>query len=535
MWHLRVFCGLIVACSCALASNAADDNSSHAGVTSRRNANTSGANQVATQSDHAIVASVTDTSDADDAPSAAAPESEPARENGPAQTGGQPTSNAFSPALIASGRAAFNVACTQCHDAERATSKRKDLAGWRATVRRMAGKSGADVPQSDWEAIAAYLTSLNQTASANGATATRNEQQLSVFATFSPTFRGGNDNLELGGFMPQTWVGAVWTQANGPLSGRATACVTCHVEAGNGHRVELVEAALRLDVAKWLCKGDTNVKVNVDGGRFIVPFGAFSAQVNPGVYRTVSTPLIFNMGQRVAQSDIGDPVLPMPYADQGALINGSLPIGERLNATFDSYVVNGLRGTSTGIDFYESRNYVSNNKEPAVGGRMTFGGQWVRMGASLTSGRFNDDAGSGPHAQGLFYKIYGIDLTARYKDLARLQCEYAQRDSDRVVGLPGLLISRERVGGWYLEGEVRLLEKPRISFLMRYDMLNRDSVRPPPGSTLTTGDFSVTRITYGLNTVLPGGSLLMFNYEHWILPTPLHALEVLGVRWSATF
>jgi cytochrome c2 len=455
---------------------------------------------------------------------------------GPGKAAGP--ANDFSPQLVARGQAAFSSACTQCHDAERSTSKRKDLPGWRATVQRMAGKSGANVPQGDREAIATYLASLNAPAAGNGAgsaAATREQQQLTMFATFSPTFRGGNDQMELPGFMPQTWIGAAWTHATAPLSARATVCITCHIEPGNGHRVEFVEAAMRLDVARWLSKHETNTKVNVDGGRFIVPFGAFSAQANPAAYRTVSTPLIFNMGQRVQQANIGDPVLPMPYADQGALLNCSLPIGEKLNATFDSYVVNGLRGNSTGIDFYQSRNYVDNNKEPAVGGRVTFGGQWVRFGSSITSGRFNDDTGSGPHAQGLYYKIYGIDVTARYKDVLRFQFEYAQRDSDRIVALPGMLISRERIGGLYFEGEVRLFKKPRISFLMRYDMLNRDSVLPPPGSTLAGGDFSVTRTTYGLNTTLPGSSLLMLNLEQWRLPNPLHNLDVLGIRWVTTF
>jgi hypothetical protein len=523
--------GLFVACYCAVAPRAVADENSIWGNSSRR-AKAPDAGPVASAGDETAAGDDSSSDVADETPPTEAADGKaPGR-------GAQAGANAFPPALVASGRAAFSSACTQCHDAERSTSKRKDLAGWRATVRRMAGKSGADVPQSDWEAIATYLTSLSAPAAGNGAAgaaATREEQQLSVYATFSPTFREGNDNLELPGFMPQTWVGAAWTQAKGPLSARATACVTCHIEPGNGHRVELVEAAMRLDVAKWICDRDTNVKVNVDAGRFIVPFGAFSAQVNPGVYRTVSTPLIFNMGQRVQQANIGDPVLPMPYADQGALINGSLPIGERLNATLDTYIVNGLRGNSTGIDFYQSRNYVDNNKEPAVGGRMTFGGQWVRFGSSLTAGRFNDDTGSGPHAQGLYYKIYGIDVTARYKDFARFQFEYAQRDSDRVVALPGLLISRERVGGLYFEGEVRLFKKPRISFLMRYDMLNRDSLRPPPGSILTVGDFSVTRTTYGLNTTLAGGSLLMLNLEHWHLPNPLHDIDVLGIRWAATF
>ncbi|HVX15008.1 MAG TPA: hypothetical protein VHC22_27705 [Pirellulales bacterium] len=465
------------------------------------------------------------------------PSSSPA----PAQASGTAASAApaFDQALVARGNTAFQNACTQCHDAERSTTKVKDLPGWRATVRRMAGKSGADVPQADWEAIATYLASLSApagggTASAAAAAPTA-EQQLSVWAVVSPIWRGGNDNMELPGFFPQTWVGANW-QSKGPLTARVTACVTCHVEAGNAHRIELVEAALRVDLVNLLCRRESPVKATVDAGRFIVPFGAFSSQVNPGVYRTVSTPLMFNMGQRVFPTDIGDPVLPMPYADQGANFNTAVPIFEKVTATLDAYVVNGLRGASSGIDFYDSRNYVENNKEPAVGTRVTLGNQFVRLGGSLTSGRFNDDSGSGPNNQGLYYRIYGFDLSARYEDLVRFQIEYADRDTDRIVSLAGQSFrAREHVAGMYSELEIRLKKKSKWSYLVRYDLLDRRSVVPPPGSTLPTGNFDVIRTTAGINYQLTGNSLLMVNYERWILPAPLPDLDVYGVRWAATF
>ncbi|HEV3343236.1 MAG TPA: hypothetical protein VG125_22885 [Pirellulales bacterium] len=463
----------------------------------------------------------------------AEPQGAPPAANAAPQAGG-----GFDPALVARGSAAFQNACTQCHDAERSTSKVKDLAGWRATVRRMAGKSGADVPQGDWEAIATYLASLSARtgggAGGSAASATTDEQQLSLWAVFSPTWREGNDNMELPGFFPQTWVGANW-QGKGALSGRVTACVTCHIEAGNAHRIELVEAALRVDLVNLVCHRDSPVKAIVDAGRFIVPFGAFSSQVNPGAYRTVATPLIYTMGQRVFPGDIGDPVLPMPYADQGANFNMSVPVIGKTTATLDAYVVNGLRGTSTGIDFYDSRNYVSGNKEPALGTRATLGNQFVRLGGSLTSGRFNDDTGSGPRSQGLYYRIYGVDLTARYENLLRFQIEYANRDTDRVVSLPGQLLAREHVGGMYMEGEVRFHRKSKWSYLVRYDLLDHRSVVPPPGSTLPTGNFDVKRTTAGVNYQLTGNSLLMLNYERWILPGPLPDLNVYGVRWAATF
>ena len=448
-----------------------------------------------------------------------------------------PAAAGFDPALVSRGSAAFQTACTQCHDAARSTSKSKDLAGWRATVQRMASKSGADVPQGDWEAIATYLASLSAPAGGAGGrsgAAGAAASQVSWWAVFSPTWREGNDNMELPGFFPQTWLGANW-QGPGPLSARATACVTCHNEPGNGHRIELVEAALRVDLVNLLCHRDSPVKAIVDAGRFIVPFGAFSAQVNPGVYRTVATPLIYTMGQRVFPGDIGDPVLPMPYADTGSDLNISVPVVGKTTATLDAYVVNGLRGTSNGIDFYDSRNYVTGNKEPAIGTRATLGNQYVRLGSSFTTGRFNLDSGSGPNNQGLYYRIYGFDLTARYENLLRFQIEYANRDTDRVVNLPGQLIAREHVGGMYMEGEVRFKRQSKWSYLVRYDLLDHRSVVPVVGSTIPTGRFDVKRTTAGINYQLTGNSLLMVNYERWILPAPLPDVNVYGVRWAATF
>ncbi len=456
----------------------------------------------------------------------------------PAGGGAAASTGGFDAALVSRGNTAFQSGCTQCHDAARSTTKKKDLAGWRATVRRMAGKNGANVPQGDWEAIATYLASLSAPAATGGAggaaSAATAEQSFSIWATISPFWREGNDNMELPGFFPQTWVGANW-QGSGPLSGRVTACVTCHNEPGNGHRIELVEAAMRLDLVNLLCERDSPIKAVVDAGRFIVPFGAFSAQANPAVYRTVAKPLIFTMGQRAFPTDMGDPVLPMPYADQGADFSLSVPVREKGSATFDAYVVNGLRGNASGISFYDSRNYVAGNKEPAVGGRVTLGNQFIRLGSSITAGRFNDDPGSGPRNQGLYYRIYGFDLQMRYEDLVRFQVEYADRDTDRIAAsVAGQPRFREHVNGIYLEGEVRRRKESKFSFLIRYDLLDHRALLPPPGSVLT-GRFDIRRTTWGVNYQLAGNSLLMLNYERWVLPGPLPDLNVYGVRWAATF
>ena len=54
--------------------------------------------------------------------------------------------------------------------------------------------------------------------------------------------------------------------------------------------------------------------------------------------------------------------------------------------------------------------------------------------------------------------------------------------------------------------------------------------------TLTTGAFDVQRVTLGANIDLWHQSLLMVNYERWILPVPNHrTADVFGVRYTITF
>lgn len=242
------------------------------------------------------------------------------------------------------------------------------------------------------------------------------------------------------------------------------------------------------------------------------------------------------MGQRVYQNQLGTQVLPMPYSDEGASLNFSLPFGDGASSTLDAYVVNGLEGGNNGVDFYVSRDYVDNNRSPSVGGRYTVGNKYIRLGSSMIGGRFNSDAGVGPANQGMNYYIYGFDASMRFEDIWRVQWEFAQRNSDRFGTTPiGTGLFQEHFSGGYLQSELLLSRRKRINLFLRYDTQLTRSDLPPLGSPLTTGDFRVERITYGINWTLPGGSLLMTNLENWRLPDPLQNMNVFGIRWATTF
>jgi hypothetical protein len=361
---------------------------------------------------------------------------------------------------------------------------------------------------------------------------------LSITGTFSPWWRfGGSSQLQNPGPFADVWLGAAW-QTESPVSAQAVACLSCHNQGNQYGKIDLVQASLRIDLFKALgCKANSDppVKAAIEGGRFVVPFGAFYQQVNPGVYRAVTRPLIYNMGQRVNISNIGDAVLPMPYSDQGAVLNVAVPFDETTTAVFDGYVVGGLQGNLNGIDFIASRGYVDNNRSPSIGGRIAVGNKYLRVGGSALGGRFNPDALSGPPSPDMNYVVFGADAIFRYEDIFRIQFEYAERDSDRFGNVPGPMIFRERTGGSYLETELLLSRHWHLSLYARYDNMLRHSLLPPIGSQLPSGNFNIERLTYGLNWSLPGGSLLMFNLEQWYMPGGLANVNVAGIRWAAMF
>ncbi|MFO1064613.1 MAG: hypothetical protein U0892_12185 [Pirellulales bacterium] len=440
-------------------------------------------------------------------------------------------------AAVQQGKQQFTQYCISCHDAEKSLQVSKSLTDWKATVERMAGKDGANIPTSTHQSIAAYLASLSSSSDKGGSGA--GSSSTSVFGTVSPWFRGsGSNNVELPGFFGDVWVGLAY-QNSSPVSLKATACNTCHDPGGEIGKFDLVEAIVKYDLMKsWKTRtgGSCPMSASVQAGRFVVPFGAYYQQVNPGVDRAVTRPLIYNMGQRVYDGELGSQVLPMPYSDEGASFNAAMPLGESLNTTLDAYVVNGLQGDTNGIDFDQTRNYTDNNRTPSVGGRFTVGNKYLRLGSSIIGGRFSSNDGVGQFNQGMNYMIFGLDSVFTYQDVLRIQAEFAQRDSDRFGALPnGPALFRERYSGGYLQSELLLSRRRKISAFFRYDSQWTHSDLPPVGSQLVTGDFRVERLTYGINWTLPGGSLLMTDFENWRVPDPFQNVNVLGVRWAATF
>ncbi len=458
-------------------------------------------------------------------------------------------------ATIARGRAAFNSSCTTCHDANRSLEKAKSYAGWLSTVRRMARKTDADIPSADIVPIARYLASLSQPArgaqepmqaaesdesesdesdQTDEPTAAEEEpdlseieqSQVSIYGTVSPLWRGTNDEqrLENPDFFVDAWLGASW-QSDGAISVTATVCTSCHSfrSPNSGFTMEFVEASVSVNLNRLRGK-DEDVcflkglwDANIKAGRFVVPFGAYGAMSNPSVNHTLSHPLMFNMGRRVGQIN-RQPVLPQPYADEGVDISVRARYCDKISATLNVFAVNGLQHAGPGINFTLSRQYVDNNREPAVGFRTTLGSNVLRVGGSIMSGTAQDDGN--PQIN---YRLSGVDAVLRVKDKIRFYFEYAIRTEDSIF-VPG---QQNHTYGIVTECEFDIPCTKNLSFLLRYDTLElRDAFFAFP-------DLTQERGTWGLTKMLPGGSLLMFNHEHWLLAPD--DVDVIGIRWSTTF
>ena len=355
-----------------------------------------------------------------------------------------------------------------------------------------------------------------------------------LFATVSLVHLGGeNAALQNPGFFPEVWFGGQW-QSRGPITARVHACVSCHADGadpGDGSRLELAEGFLRLDILRAAgCCPREGAALYLDGGRFIVPFGAFAETSHPAAYRTATRPLMYNMGRNVYRDDVGPPILPMPYADEGLRLHLALPVWCDWDTTLDLYAVNGLQG-NTSLDFNLSRDYADNNTDGTAGGRFTIGNSCLRVGTSVMAGRYDQDAGTAGNR--LDYKVYGVDLTARCEDRLRLHVEYARRMTELYSATAG--VDQEDLRGWLIEGEARIWDCPHVGLVLRYEEQLRDSPLAIPGSVVPTGDFGVRRFTWGVHFPLAGDSVLIINHEHWKVPAPLDNVDVLALRWVGVF
>jgi len=294
------------------------------------------------------------------------------------------------------------------------------------------------------------------------------------------------------------------------------ACMSCH-------GIELEHFQMEYMPKTWF---------NVQAGRLAIPFGEFANRVDQSGHKTVSAPLIYDMG-RMAFGEKGAMnlgVLPLPYTDTGVMVYGQRFLGP-VQAWYSVYGVAGLRGGND-ADWTAMRAlyYTDPNRTPSVGGRLALTlaaepGWFVgdtSLGASYTRGRYDRDATLG-------YEVWGIDASTQLGKLA-LRGEYAHRRTDlspKATYPYELLDPWFKKDGFYVEAEAPLGNS--FGVVYRYDTLNRQGV-PLPGATELTADSSIVRHTAGIQYMPAPSTFMKLGWEYWMASdfTDFHSVH-LGV------
>jgi hypothetical protein len=291
------------------------------------------------------------------------------------------------------------------------------------------------------------------------------------------------------------------------ISANVKLCHGCH-----GVEIDMAFADLRVF-------DELNFRV----GRFNPSFGDFPLRHDPANHRTADKPLPYDMGRMLRLREFNLGVLPSPYVDQGAEINGTHWFGEAAQLDYAAYIVGGLRSgqDDVDLDFIQSRSsyYVDNNSEPAVGGRLavTFDiGESVlcTLGSSFMTGHQDPKRERS-------YMIGGVDFYARLGSVD-IRAEYLLRRTEMPVtdadaryrygpGEDGVYDDFFLKDGFYVEANVPL--STRLELVGRFDGLRR--IGNVPVNVPLRKESSVLRYTGGINIVFDASVRLKLSAEYY--------------------
>ncbi|HEY3822337.1 MAG TPA: hypothetical protein VGL81_34465 [Polyangiaceae bacterium] len=195
--------------------------------------------------------------------------------------------------------------------------------------------------------------------------------------------------------------GKVAVDLSDHISANVKICYGCH-----GFETDMAYFDLRVS-------DELNFRV----GRFSPSFGAFNLRHDPANHKLADKPLPYDMGRMLRMRDWNLGVLPSPFPDNGAEVDGGHWFGDAVELEYAAYAVSGFKAAQGAIDldFVQSHSgslyYVDNNNLPAGGGRVAM---TLKLGpsADLTYGASGMYGTYDPQNK-LAYGIFGADAWLR--------------------------------------------------------------------------------------------------------------------------
>ena len=266
-------------------------------------------------------------------------------------------------------------------------------------------------------------------------------------------------------------------------------------------------------------------EINLRIGRFSPSFGSFNLRHDPANHKLSDKPLPYDMGRMLRRADWKMAVLPSPFPDNGAELNGTHWFGEDIQIDYAAYAVSGFKAQRDApeLDWITSRSgnayYVDNNGRPSVGSR-------VALTAKLTSSSDVTVGGSTMYGtydaqNDVWYLIAGADVTLRI-DRTAIRAEYlARRQSfDTTTGqakykyiVPaGAQYDYFTKHGGYIEIEQPL--SPKVDLVARGDALFRAG-NVQLASPLLSQRSSIYRFTLGMAYAVEQNLRFKASTEYW--------------------
>lgn len=278
---------------------------------------------------------------------------------------------------------------------------------------------------------------------------------------------------------------------------------------------------------------------NIQAGRIGVPFGEMSVRYDPTSHRSVSKPLIYDMGRMAygGRSAFNFGVIPQPYVDTGVVLYGQVWPTENFQLWYAGYAVGGLRGVND-FDFASMRTsfYVDNNNEPAGGGRlvMTISGsdpdsafKDFSLGVSGMYGHYDPDRRRAYTALGADTSLRVGPVTVR-AEAAFIRVELVP---DQTLYRYELIDTYYDKAGFFVE-----LEHPlgsRFMSLYRFDAMVRKGNVVSTADPLMSPNSQILRYTQAFQLLLSSSMYLKASYEYtWMNDFPSFHSVHFGVGGS---
>lgn len=264
-------------------------------------------------------------------------------------------------------------------------------------------------------------------------------------------------------------------------------------------------------------------QLNFRVGRMNPSFGDFPLRHDPANHRSNSKPLPYDMGRMLRRVEWNMSIMPSPYVDNGAEVNGTQWFGDDVQLDYAGYIVSGFKGNNDALDldYIQSRSgslyYVDNNSEPAVGARLALTINFAdtingTFGASGMYGHYD------PNAE-LEYLIAGLDTYLRFGELS-VRAEYLLRKTEFAVG--SMPDQRFRYGfdtqrnffvkdGFYAEAEYPIADWFEV--LARFDGMRR--VGNVAQTSPLRSESAILRTTLGVNFLIERGMRIKLSGEFW--------------------